>query len=83
VIKLKHLHVRRKTPFEGFFYGWNPGKDFGNPILTLVHLLFFIFFDPSQLTFTASRKCLIYKEIPRVVGFNFSAKPLISLKKMI
>jgi hypothetical protein len=43
----------------------------------------FHFFDPSQLTFTASRKCLIYKEIPDSLGFNFNAKPLISLKKMI
>jgi hypothetical protein len=68
---------------RGFFTAGIRARILEIRFFTLVHLLFFIFFDPSQLTFTASRKCLIYKEIPRVVGFNFSAKPLISLKKMI
>jgi hypothetical protein len=44
-------------------------------------LLLFTFQNPSQVTFRALRKYLIYKEIPDSLGFNFSAKPLISLKK--
>jgi hypothetical protein len=68
---------------QGVFLRLEIWQGFEKTLLALMHLLFFIFFDPSQLTFTASRKCLIYKEILRLIGFNFSAKPLISLKKMI
>jgi hypothetical protein len=47
-----------------------------------MYLLILFFFNPSQLTFIAFRKYLIYKEIFKFTSFNFDAKPLISLKKL-
>jgi hypothetical protein len=58
-------------------------QGFEKNTFSTVAFVIFDFFNPSQLTFIASRKCLIYKEILRTVGFKLSAKPLISLKKLI
>jgi len=50
--------------------------------LLLMDSIIFIFFYPSQVTFIAACKCLIYIEISRLAIFGFDAKPLISLKKI-
>jgi len=73
--------IRPRTPFEGFFYGQGPSKRSENAASDWLSLLFFDFFIPSQVTFIALCKCLIYKENPLLIGFNLRAKPLISLKK--
>lgn len=71
-----------RTPAQGFFYVWSLTKCCRSGFLFLMHLLFLCFLNPSQVTFSAVCKCLIYKEFLFSRSFNFTAKPLISLKKI-